>query len=475
MKPTLKLLFFTLMLSTSVFNIRAQSSWKLITSTNQQPWQNQKSIQSQVYDPTLACDIVVEPKKQLQRIDGWGGCFNELGWKSLLTITPEKRAEVINNLFGANGLNFNIGRIPVGASDYALNWYSFNEVANDFSMSKFSIQRDKELMIPYIKAALNANPALSFWASPWSPPSWMKVNNHYASIPSKFNDLPESRSVKSLTEQFILKPAYLQSYALYLSKFIQAYQTEGIPVSAIHVQNEPFHHATFPGCVWSAKSLGVFIADYLHPEFKKKSITTSIWYGTINNGSLDGYQDALSNPKVSAIIKGVGVQWAGKNALKDLKVKYPNLKFMQTESECGNGSFDWSAAEYTFGLIKSYFDNGVSSYTYWNMVLDHTGTSTWGWKQNALITVNPTTKEVVYTPEYYLFKHLSYFVEAGSYKINQQGPYQQALAFKNPQGRTILFIHNPYDYVNTVVVKIENETIRVTLQAKSFNTLYSAD
>ena len=449
----------------------AWCQWKMKSSIDNRRWTSQKDLTGQNYDATLACDIVINSKDTRQRIDGWGGCFNELGWKALMTLDSSKRAQIINGLFGTNGLNFNIGRIPVAASDYALNWYSYNETPNDFNMSKFSIDRDKEMMIPYIKAAQRVNPSINFWASPWSPPSWMKVNNHYACIPSKYNDLPESKSVKLLKEQFILKPAYLKSYALYLSKFLQAYHNESIDVSALHVQNEPFHYATFPGCVWSAKSMGLFITDYLRPELKKKSIETGIWYGTINNGSMEGFEDALNDPKVRATIKGVGVQWAGKNALKDLRQRYPNLKFVQTESECGNGSFDWKAAEYTFELIKFYLDNGVSSYTYWNMVLNDTGQSSWGWKQNALITVNPVTHEVIYTPEYYLFKHLSYFVKAGSFKLSQQGPFEHTLAFKNQEGKIVLFIHNPYDYIKTVVVKIDNETVSVTLQPKSFNTL----
>ncbi|RZJ23615.1 MAG: glycosyl hydrolase family 30 [Acinetobacter sp.] len=463
-----------IVVSTILITYQARCQWKLTSSTNQQRWVAQKDITAQVYDPTLACDVVIDAKKTLQRIDGWGACFNELGWKNLLLLDTAKRTQIVNDLFGTDGLNFNMGRIPVAASDYALNWYSYNETPNDFDMSKFSINRDKDFMLPFIKAALKVNPSLDFWASPWSPPSWMKVNNHYASIPSKFNDLPESRSVKMLKEQFILKPEYLKSYALYLAKFLQAYQAEGIDITGLHIQNEPFHHATFPGCVWSAKSMGLFITDYLQPAFKRQEINTGIWYGTINNGSMDGYEGALDNPKVRKIIKGVGVQWAGKNALKDLSQKYPGTKFMQTESECGNGTFDWKAAAYTFGLIKFYLDNGVSSYTYWNMVLDNTGQSSWGWKQNALITVNPTSKEVTYTPEFYLFKHLSSFVKAGSYKLSQQGPHEETLAFKNQDGKIVLFIHNPYDYVKTVVVKIANETIKVTMQPNSFNTLRQA-
>jgi glucosylceramidase len=455
-------------------NVCAQ--WAIRSSTVDEPWAAQKNILTETYIPSLPCDIVVKSKQVLQHIDGWGGCFNELGWKALLSIDSNSRNKIMDDLYGnADGLKFTLGRIPVGANDYALNWYSYDENPDDFTMSKFSIQRDKDFLIHYIKSALSRNPSITFWASPWSPPTWMKVNKHYASVPGKYNDLPENRSVKSLTDQFILKPEYFKAYALYLTKFIQEYEKQGIDIKALHVQNEPFGYATYPGCVWTAKSLGTFIGKYLAPEFKQQYVKTDIWYGTINNGSMEGFEAALQNPKVNSVIKGVGIQWAGKNALSEFNKRFTKYNLMQTESECGDGSFDWKAAEHTFELIKFYLDNGVNSYMYWNLVLNNTGESSWGWKQNALITVNPVSKTVVYTPEYYLFKHISSFVGPGSVKISQEGPFENTLAFKNQDGRIVIIIHNPYNYAKRLTLKVDDQIIHVAIQPRSFNTVFSRE
>jgi len=115
----------------------------------------------------------------------------------------------------------------------------------------------------------------------------------------------------------------------------------------------------------------------------------------------------MQNPLTSKYITGVSFQWAGKQAIPGVHAKYADLKLMQSETECGNGSNDWKAAEYTFSLMKHYFENGASVYSFWNSVLDETGKSMWGWKQNSMITVTSSTKEVVYNPEFYLLKHFS--------------------------------------------------------------------
>ena len=69
-----------------------------------------------------------------------------------------------------------MGRIPIGASDYALQRYTDDETANDTSLSSFSISQDMNYLIPYVKAAQAVNGSLRFWASPWTPPTWMKTN-----------------------------------------------------------------------------------------------------------------------------------------------------------------------------------------------------------------------------------------------------------------------------------------------------------
>jgi glucosylceramidase len=198
---------------------------------------------------------------------------------------------------------------------------------------------------------------------------------------------------------FIQEPKYLEAYAKYLAKYVTAYQAVGIPVVAVAVQNEPFFSPPYPSCLWTPDELRDFISGYAGPEFRNRKIDAELWLGSMNNGNIDAFKPILDSP-AAKFVDAVGVQWAGKMAVADLHRRYPDLKLVQTESECGNGSFDWNAAEHTFDLIRHYLSHGVSIYDYWNMVLDETGKSHWGWKQNALITVNQEDGSVTHTPEY---------------------------------------------------------------------------
>lgn len=125
-------------------------------------------------------DIVIYQDIKLQTIEGFGACFNELGWEALLSLPEKERNNVITDLSSKEGINFNLCRMPLGSNDYSLSYYSYKDVPEDFEMKNFNIDRDRYILIPYIKKALSVNPNLKIWASPWSPPAWMKVNNHYA-------------------------------------------------------------------------------------------------------------------------------------------------------------------------------------------------------------------------------------------------------------------------------------------------------
>lgn len=442
-----------------------------ISSTEKQPWKTKEAIKVSDANAATAVDIEILTEKKQQTIDGWGGCFNELGWQALNTLPFKERDKVIKEFFDPNeGLKYNLCRMPIGANDYSFNWYSLNEVDGDFEMKNFNIERDKTILIPYIKAALKYRPDLKIWASPWSPPTWMKTNKHYANKPNTFNDLTEENAVKS-GDQFIQKKEYLSAYALYLSKFVQAYKKEGINVYAVHFQNEPYTYNQWPNCSWTAPAMRDFVSGYLGPKFAKDKIPAQIWFSTINSRNLEVFETVLSNPDVRKYISGVGVQYEGLDVVDEIGKKYPELNLMQTETPCGDGNFSWNDAESTFGTIKSYLDKGVKSYMYWNMILDSTGESSWGWKQNAQVVINKTTKKVTYTPEFYIFKHLSYFATPGSTKLETKGLSDDALAFVTPEGKIVLVTINSSYKAKTLKVKIGSKHFEVNLPANSFNTL----
>jgi len=387
----------------------------------------------------------------------------------------KERESVFKSLFDSKeGLKFNIGRMPIGANDYARKWYSLNDSAGDFGMKYFSIDHDRSVLIPYIKEAMKYQPKLKIWASPWSPPAWMKTNKHYANRPGKFNDLKPEGAVLS-GDQFIQEPKYLSAYATYFTRFVKAYQKEGINVYAIHFQNEPYTHNQYPNCSWTPAAMRDFIANYLGPTFTKEKLTTELWLGTWNNDKLANFDIVLSSPEAMKYIAGAGLQWEGKNVINKLHKKYPSVKLMQTESECGEGDFSWKDGEHLFDLIKIYFNGGVTAYNYWNMVLTDKGTSTWGWNQNALIQIDKSSLKVTFTPEYYAFKHFSYFVTPGSVKIVNIGSFENIVAFVNPKKEVVIVANNLQDNPKTITIKIGAKAFSVTLPAKSFNTFTTID
>ncbi len=314
------------------------------------------------------------------------------------------------------------------------------------------------------------NPDLRIWASPWCPPSWMKTNHHYACSPAEVNDLDSSGAGHEGATQFIMEEPYLKAYALYFEKFIQAYRDEGIHLYAIHVQNEPNSCQSFPSCIWTASDQAAFIGDYLGPAFRRDNLDAEIWYGTYERPYVENVDTILQDPEVGAFVKGVGFQWAGKKAIAGVHKKYPDMKLMQTESECGDGSNDWKSAEYTWSLIRHYLDNGANTYMYWNMILDETGKSRWGWKQNSLISVDSKSGRFRYNPEYYLFKHLTHNVKPGAVKLKSPEGYDDMLVFLNPGNEiTGIFVNTGFEG-KACQVKIGDRYLVIRLQPKSFSS-----
>jgi glucosylceramidase len=452
-----------------VFNNDCHAQVKWIESTPQRIWV-EKDILIQELKDTVA-DITIEGNNSSQMVDGFGACFNELGWTALSVLDTDELDGVIRTLFDPQyGLKLNICRMPIGANDYALNYYSLNDSVNDFNMNHFSIERDKKNLIPYIKLAMHHRPDLKVWGSPWTPPQWMKWNNHYACRPDVVNDMTPDQAGQEGITQFRMEPLYLKAYALYFRKYIEAYRNEGINITGIHVQNEMNSCQNFPSCIWTTPDLGIFIGQYLGPELRQSFPDAEIWYGTYERPFVEKIEALLQDPKLSKLITGVSFQWAGKEAIPGIHAKYPGLKLMQSETECGDGSNNWKAAEYTFSLMKHYFDHGVSVYTFWNSVLDETGKSMWGWRQNSMITIDSKTKEVKYNPEFYLLKHFSFYILPGARLLISEGNNGELLAFMNPDKSIVVIAANSLDKKKRQMISVNGKILTANLEAHSFNT-----
>lgn len=382
------------------------------------------------------CELTEEIK---QKVVGFGGCFNELGWDVLQKISEEDRKEFFDELFLEDRCGFNRGRVPIGANDFSMEWYSCDETPNDYEMKDFNIERDKVYTIPYIREAMRRNHNMELFASPWSPPTWMKTKKAY-----NYGTIRMEEDV-------------LRAYARYLVCFADEYKKEGIPIKQIHVQNEPMADQKFPSCKWTGEEMRDFIKNFLGPEVKKSELDLELWLGTINGPFVDfmmpGYSapfsefydqfenTILSDEETRNYITGVGFQWGGKHVIAETALSYPELRYMQTESECGDGKNSWEHAEYIFRLMWSYFHHGVESYIYWNMALPEGGISTWGWAQNSLITVNEETLTVTYQPEFYIMKHFSHYIKQGARLRTVKGHMAaNTLVFENPDKQLVILV-----------------------------------
>lgn len=438
-----------------------------ISSTQENPWQQQEAkvceVKGRLYVETTG--------ETDQTMEGFGGCFNELGWIALSKANPEERAEVFKNFFGSEEADFSFCRMPVGANDFSERWYSYDETPEDYQMEHFTIERDQEYLLPYIREAKKVKSEFKMFASPWSPPTWMKV-----------------RPVYNVGTPLRMEPEVLKAYALYFEKFVHAYKEEGVVIDQLHVQNEPFAAQNFPSCVWTPEQFRTFIGEYLGPHFEKAGLNTELWLGTLNGPFETSFPYSMSmgptveanyeryvssilfDEKVMKYIKGVGYQWDGKHAVDKTHQSFPHLKLMQTESECGMGANDWRHAEYIFGLMNHYFRYGATAYVYWNMALEPGGLSTWGWPQNSLVTVLPDGK-VRYNPEFYVMKHFSSIVKPGAVYLKVRGPWASASsAFLNPDGSIALIVQNAQKEEQEFTFAHKGVCITAKLPANSMHT-----
>jgi len=322
---------------------------RLVTTTEADAWQSKP-----VFKPIFSWDTLnlnIDPSQvqpDSKPVQGFGACFNELGWTSLQQLSEGDREGVLRELFDpAAGARFTYCRMPIGANDFATEAYSYDETDGDFALKDFSIAHDEKTLVPFIQAALRHQPKLKLWASPWSPPSWMKHNHFYAEAKAypgmKDNGIRPDQIGHEGEDMFIQEPRYFEAYANYFGRYIDAYKAQGISIGMVMPQNEFNSAQNFPSCTWTAEGLTRFLR-YLGPEMEKRGV--EVFFGTLERGNPRLLETAMSDKDVARFIKGVGTQWAGKNALPAIHREFPSLLVFQSEQECGDGSNNWSYTGY---------------------------------------------------------------------------------------------------------------------------------
>lgn len=483
------------------------------TTTETQEWKSGSGkLSAKAEGPTV---IEVKGNETGTVFNAWGTTFNELDWDAFNLLSREEQESVMHGIFAPDGdLRFTHGRVSMNANDYARAWYSCSEIPGDFNLRYFNIEHDKQNIIPLARAAQRYCPQLQLFVSPWSPPAWMKINNEYCVLSSKYNtqdprkdymlyerpgdaatdvevDPDEMKLLGdrsgvfprrlALQDYFIQEPRYLEAYAKMFCRFIDLYAEQGLPITKVMYQNEAYSYTAYPGCAWTAEGTLRFNNEYLAPALQKAHPEVELWIGTFNTNRLDYVEKILDDKTLQKNVKGIGTQWECRENLPALRERYPMFKLMQSESECGNGDMDWAAGEHTFFLIADNLGNGCEEYYNWNFILKDHGESSWGWKQNALIQVDSQTRKMRLTPEYYAYKHFSHFVTPGSQMVGYAGreysktPIVVYRLADGGEGKYLVAAGNFTDEAAQISIKVEGKYLNIRTEPHSFNSYIIRD
>jgi glucosylceramidase len=452
-------------------------------------------------DSTANANVLVDDTVAAQTWEGFGGTFNELGWTHLTTQTMKDTA--IRLLFSADdGCNFAWGRIPMGASDYASSRYTLDDTGSDvvpnsgesnrppadLALSSFSLTRDGVALIPYIRAAQAVKPNLRFWASPWTPPVWMKTGYRTTNAGSGGSAVRPSYFDGGTMKN---DSATLASYAQYFVKFVEGYRAQGINVEVVSPQNEPGYDQNYPSCLWDSATYTTFVGQHLGPAMASLGPPVKIMLGTLSNAGDLGRNDidlanaVLMNATGRAYVSLAGVQWGVLDRVNG-GTRFDDLPSWATSHKCGN--YPWNPSGFpaynpaqapndqayaveSWGYIKRAIAQGdVTTYSAWNMVLDRVGLgidTSRDWRQNALLVANQGT--VTPTPTYYVFRHLSQYVAPGASVLETTGG--DAVAFKNPDGSLVAVMFNSGQANPSYVVDLGGTKFSFAMPANGWATV----
>ncbi|REK71327.1 glycoside hydrolase family 30 protein [Paenibacillus paeoniae] len=407
--------------------------------------------------------IAIFPEITYQQILGIGTSMEESTVYNLAKMSPEKRLEVLKLLVDQqDGAGFNLIRITIGTSDFtAQTFYSYNDLPEgetDFKLEHFSIQRDIDLgIIDTVQELLKLNPELKIFGSCWSPPAWMKTTG--------------SMNRGSLKEGI----QYVEAYAKYLCKAASAYESLGIPLYSMTMQNEPLLEIDYPSCYMSPEQQAELVV-ILRQELDAQGLDVKLWIFDHNFSDAWGYTTPILNNKAAnEATAGIALHdYEGEPAIMtELKAAYPDKSIYLTERSL------WGV--YGADRILQFFRNWASSYNAWVTMLDSTiGTHQWVGTPDPTLLVQDASNTDHYwaTPEFYLTAQFSRFIGAGAYRIESTLGSAESVtnvAFVNPDGSLVVVIVNQTELEQAYRLVAGGWQYGSSLPAKSAATLVIAD
>src|SRR5258706_229323 len=382
--------------------------------------------------------VSVAPNTLYQRLEGVGAAMTDSSaWLIDTKLTTVQRDALMDNLFTRTGYGIGLSylRLPMGASDFALNSYTYDDMPvgqTDPTLANFSISHDTAYIIPVLQDALALNPQLRFMGSPWSAPAWMKTNENL--------------------NAGALLPAYRQAFADYHVKFVQAYTAAGIPIDAITPQNEPMNeNSSYPTMSMPAADQQTFVRDYLGPAFASAGLDTKILV-LDHNWDLTNYAlTILNDPAALSYVDVTAFHcYAGQVGNQSVvHTAYPDKGVWFTECSGGAWSTDFgdNMSWNLHNLVIGNFRNWGKSLLLWNVALDENAGPQNGGCTNCrgVVTIDSSRGDVTYNEEYYILGHVSKFVDPGAYRAestNYGDGQPENVAFLNPDGSLALVVHS---------------------------------
>ena len=418
---------------------------------------------------TQVC-VFVDPSKTFQTYFGIGGAITDAAAETFYKMPKDKQQEFLKAYFDKDkGIGYSVARTNINSCDFSSDSYTYVQ-EGDKELKTFTVEHDKKFKIPFIKEAMNAGGGkLNLFASPWSPPAFMKDNN-------------------DVLHGGKLKKDFYDSWAMYYTKFIKAYEKEGVPVWGITIQNEPMATQRWESCVYTGEEERDFLKNNLGPTMEKEGLADKKIIGWDHNRDLL-YQRAstlLNDADASKYLWGIGFHWyepwsGGEPMYDNVKLvhdAFPDKNLLFTEG-CKE-AFDltkvsnWQLGEkYGANMIHD-FNSGMTGFTDWNILLDETGGPNHvGNFCFAPIHGNTKTGELIYTNEYYYIGHFSKFIQPGAKRIISSASRSQLLttAFKNPDGSVAVIVMNQGNTKTTYFLWINGKAAEVTALPHSISTL----
>jgi glucosylceramidase len=438
--------------------------------------------------------LSINPEEKFQTITGFGGSFTESSAYLLNRLSTENRKKIIDAYFSEEGANYSLTRTHMASCDFSLSNYTYANVENDLTLEHFTIEHDKSNLIPMIlQAKATSKEGFKIISSPWTCPPWMKDNKNY--VGGK------------------LLPEFNDTFALYFSKYLNAYKNEGINIWGVTVINEPHGNGNnWESTLFSPEEMTLFVQNHLGPKLEQEGWKNVKIFGyDQNRAGLPEWVDAMyKNEATSKYFAGTAIHWYESTYdyfAKELQYahnKAPKKHLIETEGcidseiphwqddawywkkEATDWGWDWASEKdkylhpkyapvnrYATDIIGC-LNNWVDGWIDWNMVLDRQGGPNWfkNWCV-APVIVDDKSDEVYFTPLYYVMTHFSKFMRPGAVKIGCTISNENILAtaVKNPDDSIAIVIFNPTDSKQTIDIKLKNKNTIIAIDAKALQTV----